>query len=110
MKSLIPKTKYPKIASWPGFLASARGSGKDYKDFLPLARITRTKVVLARKYEEEGSGSTPEALLPPGLCLGNPPNSPSPLFQVNCGSNSPSVRTLHHRSESLCGRRLVELK
>jgi len=41
-------------------LTSARGSGKDFKDFLPLARITKTKVVLARKNKEQGSGSTPE--------------------------------------------------
>ena len=40
------KTKSPKKASWPGFLAS----GKD----------SRTKVVLARKLEKQGLGSTPE--------------------------------------------------
>ena len=38
-------TKSPKIATWPGFLA--------------LARITRTKVVLARTLEKQGSRSTP---------------------------------------------------
>ena len=40
------KDKIPKKASWPGFLAS----GKD----------SRTKVVLARKLEKQGLGSTPE--------------------------------------------------
>ena len=39
------KDKIPKKASWPGFLAS----GKD----------SRTKVVLARKLEKQGLGSTP---------------------------------------------------
>ena len=39
------KDKIPKKASWPGFL----GSGKD----------SRTKVVLARKLEKQGLGSTP---------------------------------------------------
>ena len=39
------KDKIPKKASWPGFLAS----GKD----------TRIKVVLARKLEKQGLGSTP---------------------------------------------------
>ena len=39
------KDKIPKKASWPGFLAS----GKE----------TRTKVVLARKLEKQGLGSTP---------------------------------------------------
>ena len=39
------KDKIPKKASWPGFLAS----GKD----------TRIKVVLARKLEKQGPGSTP---------------------------------------------------
>ena len=34
-------------------------SGKDYKDFWPLARNTRTKVVLARILEKQGSGNTP---------------------------------------------------
>merc|ERR1719239_1938139 len=59
INSPLPKTKCPRIPFRPGFLTAARGSGKDYKDFLPLARITRTKVVLARKYKEQGSGSTP---------------------------------------------------
>ena len=59
INSPLPKTKCPRIPFRPGFLTSARGSGKDYKDFWPLARITRTKVVLARKYKEQGSGSTP---------------------------------------------------
>ena len=40
------KDKIPKKASWPGFLAS----GKD----------TRIKVVLARKLEKQGLGSTPD--------------------------------------------------
>ena len=39
------KDKIPQKASWPGFLAS----GKD----------SRTKVVLARKLEKQGLGSTP---------------------------------------------------
>ena len=39
------KDKISKKASWPGFLAS----GKD----------SRTKVVLARKLEKQGLGSTP---------------------------------------------------
>ena len=64
INSLLQKTKCPKF--WQNtilariFLTSAKGSGKDYKDFLPLARITRTKVVLARKYKEQGFGSTPD--------------------------------------------------
>ena len=40
------KDKIPKKASWPGFLASGKGS--------------RTKVVLARKLEKQGLCSTPE--------------------------------------------------
>ena len=40
------KDKIPKKASWPGFLAY----GKD----------SRTKVVLARKLEKQGLGSTPD--------------------------------------------------
>ena len=43
---LLLKTKSLKIAPWPGFLAS----GKD----------SRTKVVLARKLEKQGLGSTPD--------------------------------------------------
>jgi len=43
------KDKIPKKASWPGFLAS----GKD----------SRTKVVLARKLEKQGLGSTPGSVL-----------------------------------------------
>ena len=45
VRLLLLKTKSSKIASWPGFLAS----GKD----------SRTKVVLARKIEKQGLGSTP---------------------------------------------------
>ena len=44
VKDKIPQKK----ASWPGFVAS----GKD----------SRTKVVLARKLEKQGLGSTPEPL------------------------------------------------
>ena len=44
------KDKIPKKASWPGFLAS----GKD----------SRTKVVLARKLEKQGLGSTPGSSMP----------------------------------------------
>ena len=43
---LLLKTKFPKLASWSGVLAS----GKD----------SRTKVVLARKLEKQGLCSTPE--------------------------------------------------
>ena len=39
------KDKIPQKLSWPGFLASAKDS--------------RTKVVLARKLEKQGLGSTP---------------------------------------------------
>ena len=39
------KDKIPKKASWPGFLASRKDS--------------RTKVILARKLEKQGLGSTP---------------------------------------------------
>ena len=46
VRLLLLKTKSSKIASWPGFLAS----GKD----------SRTKVVLARKIEKQGLGSTPD--------------------------------------------------
>ena len=54
------KDKIPQKASWPGFLAS----GKD----------TRIKVVLARKLEKQGLGSTPARsqsglTFPFGLCL-----------------------------------------
>ena len=40
------KDNIPQKLSWPGFLASAKDS--------------RTKVVLARKLEKQGLGSTPE--------------------------------------------------
>ena len=40
------KDKIPQKASWPGFLASDKDS--------------RTKVVLARKLEKQGLGSTPD--------------------------------------------------
>ena len=43
---LLLKTKFPKLASWSGVLASGKGS--------------RTKVVLARKLEKQGLCSTPE--------------------------------------------------
>ena len=49
------KDKIPKKASWPGFLAS----GKD----------SRTKVVLARKLEKQGLGSTPDYILKSLLVL-----------------------------------------
>ena len=51
------KDKIPKKASWPGFLASDKDS--------------RTKVVLARKLEKQGLGSTPEVVSLEGMMLIN---------------------------------------
>ena len=65
------KDKIPKKASWPGFLAS----GKD----------SRTKVVLARKLEKQGLGSTPGRWVAPPRWVSVSATAAGPPIVVTTG-------------------------